>query len=102
LIVFAVLFLMMGWRSALIVGSALPLTVLLCLFLSNTYGEPLHQMSVTGLVVALGLLIDNAIVVVDDYRLLRARGYERLPAVDKAAKSLFGPLLASTLTTIFA
>jgi multidrug efflux pump subunit AcrB len=102
LIVFAVLFLMMGWRSALIVGSALPLTVLLCLFLINTYGEPLHQMSVTGLVVALGLLIDNAIVVVDDYRLLRARGYERLPAVDKAAKSLFGPLLASTLTTIFA
>lgn len=102
LIVFAVLFLMMGWRSALIVGSALPLTVLLCLFLIDLYGEPLHQMSVTGLVVALGLLIDNAIVIVDDYRLLRARGMERLEAVDKAVRSLFGPLLASTLTTIFA
>ena len=102
LIVFAVLFVMMGWRSALIVGSALPLTVLLCLFLIDLYGEPLHQMSVTGLVVALGLLIDNAIVIVDDYRLLRARGLDRLEAVDKAIRSLFGPLLASTLTTIFA
>ncbi len=92
----------MGWRSALIVGSALPLTILLVMVLINVYGEPLHQMSVTGLVVALGLLIDNAIVVVDDYRLLRSRGLERLQAVDKAAKTLFGPLLASTLTTIFA
>lgn len=102
LIVFAVLFLMMGWRSALIVGSALPLTILLCLALIDLFGEPLHQMSVTGLVVALGLLIDNAIVVVDDYRLLRARGMARLDAVDTAVRSLFGPLLASTLTTIFA
>ncbi|MFW5661361.1 MAG: efflux RND transporter permease subunit, partial [Oceanicaulis sp.] len=102
LIVFAVLFLMMGWRAALITGSALPLTVLLVILLINISGEPLHQMSVTGLVVALGLLIDNAIVVVDDYRLLRARGLERLAAMEKAVKTLFGPLLASTLTTIFA
>ncbi|MBI1265713.1 MAG: AcrB/AcrD/AcrF family protein [Alphaproteobacteria bacterium] len=102
LIVFGVLFLLMGWRSALIVGSALPLTVLLVMVLINVYGSPLHQMSVTGLVVALGLLIDNAIVVVDDYRLLRSRGMDRSAAVDKAARTLFGPLLASTLTTIFA
>jgi len=102
LIVFAVLFVMMGWRAALITGSALPLTVLLVVLLINLFGEPLHQMSVTGLVVALGLLIDNAIVVVDDYRLLRARGLDRLAAVEKAVKTLFGPLLASTLTTIFA
>jgi multidrug efflux pump subunit AcrB len=102
LIVFAVLFLMMGWRSALIVGSALPLTVLLVLTLINLYGQPLHQMSVTGLVVALGLLIDNAIVVVDDYRLLRRRGLDRLAAVDKAVRTLFTPLLASTATTVFA
>lgn len=102
LIVFAVLFLMMGWRSAFIVGSALPLTILLVMVLINLIGEPLHQMSVTGLVVSLGLLIDNAIVVVDDYRLLRARGMERLDALEKVVKTLFGPLLASTLTTVFA
>ncbi|MGP1275461.1 MAG: efflux RND transporter permease subunit [Caulobacterales bacterium] len=102
LIVFAVLFVMMGWRSALIVGSALPLTILLVLVLTNLYGQPLHQMSVTGLVVALGLLIDNAIVVVDDYRLLRRRGLDRMAAVDKAVRTLFAPLLASTATTVFA
>jgi multidrug efflux pump subunit AcrB len=102
LIVFVVLFLMMGWRSAFIVGSALPLTVLAVLLLIRLYDEPLHQMSVTGLVVALGLLIDNAIVVVDEYRLMRARGRARLEALDKALGHLFAPLAASTLTTIFA
>ncbi len=102
LIVFGVLFLMMGWRSAFIVGSALPLTILLVMVLINVIGQPLHQMSVTGLVVSLGLLIDNAIVVVDDYRLLRARGMERLTALEKVVKTLFGPLLASTMTTVFA
>lgn len=102
LIVFVVLFLMMGWRSALIVGSALPLTVLFVLFLINIYDEPLHQMSVTGLVVALGLLIDNAIVVVDEYRLMRGKGLPPLDAINRSLKHLFAPLLASTLTTVFA
>lgn len=102
LIVFAVLFVMMGWRAALIVGSALPLTVLAVLLLTRIYDEPLHQMSVTGLVVALGLLIDNAIVVVDEYRLFRARGEAPLGALDHAVRHLFAPLAASTLTTIFA
>ncbi|MEE2527262.1 efflux RND transporter permease subunit [Hyphobacterium sp. HN65] len=102
LIVFAVLFLLMGWRAALIVGSALPLTVLFVLFLIRVFDEPLHQMSVTGLVVALGLLIDNAIVVVDEYQLMRAKGLPPLDAINKSLKHLFGPLLASTLTTVFA
>jgi multidrug efflux pump subunit AcrB len=102
LIVFAVLFVMMGWRAAFIVGSALPLTVLAVLILIRLYDEPLHQMSVTGLVVALGLLIDNAIVVVDEYRLMRVRGLGRLEALDSSLRHLFAPLAASTLTTIFA
>lgn len=102
LTVFGVLFVMMGWRAAIIVGSALPLTVLAVLLLINLYGSPLHQMSVTGLVVALGLLIDNAIVVVDEYRLMRARGHAPREALDAAMRHLFAPLLASTLTTIFA
>ena len=66
------------------------------------FDEPLHQMSVTGLVVALGLLIDNAIVVVEGYRLLRAKGQSPLEALDGAVRLLFAPLLASTLTTVFA
>ena len=56
----------MGWRSALLVGAALPLSALMVLAGMRALDIPLHQMSVTGLIIALGLLIDNAIVMVDE------------------------------------
>ncbi len=102
LIVFVVLFLFMGWRAAIIVGSALPLTVCLVLILFRMFDMPLHQMSVTGLVIALGLLIDNAIVVVDEFEQKRAKGASRLSAISQSLRHLFGPLFASTLTTALA
>ena len=102
LIVFCVLFLTMGWRSALVVGAALPLTVALVLILFKVFGHPLHQMSVTGLVISLGLLIDNAIVVVDDFDQWRVRGLNRMDAIERSLKHLFAPLGASTLTTALA
>lgn len=102
LIVFGVLFFIMGWRSALVVGTALPLTICLVLILFNVFGIPLHQMSVTGLVISLGLLIDNAIVVVDEYQQKRIGGAEKLAAIDQSLRHLFAPLAASTLTTALA
>jgi multidrug efflux pump subunit AcrB len=102
LIVFAVLFFTMGWRSAIVCGTAMPLTVALVLILFNIFGHPLHQMSVTGLVISLGLLIDNAIVVVDDIDQWRAKGLSRIEAIDRSLKHLFAPLAASTLTTALA
>ena len=102
LIVFLVLFFVMGWRSAIVVGLALPLTICCVLILFNVYSIPLHQMSVTGLVISLGLLIDNAIVVVDEYDQNRNQGEGRLEAMDHALAHLTGPLFASTLTTALA
>jgi multidrug efflux pump subunit AcrB len=102
LLVFAVLFFVMGWRAAIVVGMALPLTVALVLTLFKFFNYPLHQMSVTGLVISLGLLIDNAIVVVDEYDQERLHGYSVLESIDRSLKKLFGPLFASTLTTALA
>jgi multidrug efflux pump subunit AcrB len=102
LIVFAVLFICMGWRSALICGAAMPLTVALVLILFNVFDRPLHQMSVTGLVISLGLLIDNAIVIVDDIDQWRAKGYSRIESIERSLKHMFAPLAASTLTTALA
>jgi multidrug efflux pump subunit AcrB len=102
LLVFSVLFFVMGWRAAIVVGMALPLTVALVLTLFKFFNYPLHQMSVTGLVISLGLLIDNAIVVVDEYEQERLHGRTILEAIDEALKKLFGPLFASTLTTVLA
>ncbi|MEM1086913.1 MAG: efflux RND transporter permease subunit [Pseudomonadota bacterium] len=101
-LVFAVLFFVMGWRAAIVVGLALPLTVALVLVLFRIFNFPLHQMSVTGLVISLGLLIDNAIVVVDEYDQERAGGRSVAEAIDYSLRKLFGPLFASTLTTALA
>ncbi len=97
-----VVWLLMGWRSAVIVASALPLTMLTVLFLMRVGGIPVHQMSITGLIIALGLLIDNAIVVVDEVSAERGRGHSVLSSVSIAVKRLTVPLLGSTLTTALA
>ena len=102
LLVFTVLFFIMGWRAAIVVGMALPLTVALVLTLFKFFDFPLHQMSVTGLVISLGLLIDNAIVVVDEYDQERLGGHSVVEAIDRSLRKLFGPLAASTLTTALA
>jgi multidrug efflux pump subunit AcrB len=102
LIVFVVLYLVMGLRAAFAVGSALPLTVCLVLILFNIFDFPLHQMSVTGLVIALGLLIDNAVVMVDEYEKRRDKGDKIEEALRHAISYLAGPLFASTLTTALA
>lgn len=99
-LVLIVVFLMMGWRSALVVGTALPLSTLMVLAGMNALDIPIHQMSVTGLIIALGLLIDNAIVMVDEVRHRLMADASRLGAVGDAVKSLAVPLFGSTLTTI--
>ncbi len=101
-IVVSVLVLMMGFRSALIVATALPLTLAAVLAQFNFLGIPLHQMSVTGLIIALGLLIDNAIVVVEEYNARARRGAAPAAAVASTVRHLFLPLTASTLTTVLA
>ena len=101
-IVFFLLVFLMGARSGLAVGLALPMTMAMVLVEMNLIGLPLHQMSVTGLVMSLGLLIDNAIVVVEGYKLSRLRGLPIADAITDAVRRLWAPLLASTLTTVFA
>ncbi|MEL7354203.1 MAG: efflux RND transporter permease subunit [Cyanobacteria bacterium P01_A01_bin.116] len=93
---------MLGWRSAVIVGLALPLATLMVFGSMKGLGVPLHQMSVTGLIISLGLLIDNAIVVVDEVQIRLKAGMSPAIAVSETVKHLTVPLLASTFTTVLA
>lgn len=99
-LVVLVLFLTLGWRSALVVALALPVVTLVSVATLKALGIPIHQMSVTGLIVALGLLVDAAIVMVDDIGVRLRRGAARLAAVAASVRALAMPLLASTVTTI--
>ncbi len=97
-----IVFVMMGWKAAVIVGSALPLSLGLALFGLNVLGAPLHQISVTGLIIALGLLIDNAIVMVDEVRVRMSKHDTPIEAIRGATGLLWVPLLGSTMTTVLA
>jgi multidrug efflux pump len=97
-----VILVLMGWRSAVIVSSALPLSALVVLAGMRALDIPIHQMSVTGLIVALGLLIDNAIVVVDEVSVKLRAGQPPTQAVSSSVRHLAIPLLGSTVTTALA
>ncbi len=101
-LVMAVILVTMGWRSALMVGTALPLSALMVFAGMRMLGVPIHQMSVTGLIIALGLLIDNAIVMVDETRHRLAHERDKAKAIAAAVRALAVPLLGSTLTTVLA
>lgn len=98
-LVVLVLLVSLGWRSALIVGLVLPVVSLATLMTMNVMGIAINQMSVTGLIMALGLVVDAAIVMTDDVGKRLASGQARLHAVRAAVRRFFAPLLASTVTT---
>ena len=100
LVIMIVVLIALGWRAALIVGVALPLSASAALFGLTFFGQQIHQMTIFGLIIAIGLLIDNAVVVTDDIQKRLRAGVDRETAVAQATGHLMTPLFASTLTTI--
>ncbi|MEL6793460.1 MAG: efflux RND transporter permease subunit, partial [Pseudomonadota bacterium] len=98
-LVVVVLLVTLGIRAALIVALILPLVSLASIATMNWLGLAIHQMSVTGLIVALGLLVDAGIVMTDEVGKRIRAGLKRIEAVRGSVRRLFAPLLASTVTT---
>jgi multidrug efflux pump subunit AcrB len=101
-IVLIVVMLFLGVRTGLIVGSFVPMTMLLGLIVMGFFGVELERVSIASAIIALGMLVDNGIVVAEDIRSRLERGEERRQACIEAGKTLAIPLLTSSLTTIFA
>lgn len=99
-LVITVLLITVGLRAALIVALVLPLVSLAAIATMNLINLPLHQMSLTGLIVALGLLVDAAIVMTDEIGKRLEAGMARVDAVGESVRRLWPPLLASTITTV--
>ncbi len=102
LIVLVVVMLLLGFRTGLIVGSFIPLVMLFGLLMMFALGIDLERMSLATMIIALGMFVDNAIVVSDDIQVNMGNNMERREAVLKTGNSLSVPLLTSTLTTVFA
>lgn len=102
LIITVILFLGMGWRMGVLVAGMLPLVTLISLGIYDTGGGVLHQIAMIGAVISLGILIDNAIVMVENIQYRLNEGESRHQAMLGAIGELAGPLGASTGTTLAA
>ncbi len=101
-IVLVIVMLFLGWRTGLIVGVMVPLTMLLSLLVMRYMGIELEKMSLATLIISLGLLVDNGIVIAEEIERRLSIGEERITAAVETGKSMTLPLLVSSLTTIFA
>ena len=101
-IVVLVAFLLSGFRSALVMASAIPLVMVISIGISALIGIQLEQMSIASLIIALGMLVDNAVVVSDSARRVATQGEGRAEAVISSIEQVMYPILAGTLTTVFA
>jgi multidrug efflux pump subunit AcrB len=99
-IVALILFAVMGWRLGLVVAALVPLVTLAALAVFNVGGGVLHQMAIAGMVIALGLLVDNAIVMAENIQWHLDRGASAVEAAVKSVRELAGPLGAATGTTV--
>lgn len=97
-----IIFLVLGYRSSSIVMMAIPLSILMGLWVVDSLGFSLQQMSIAGLVVALGLLVDNSIAIIENIERFLAEGYSRSEAAIKGTQQLIAPITSATLTTVLA
>jgi multidrug efflux pump subunit AcrB len=92
----------LGWRASLVVMMSIPMSLLIGLFLLDKFGFSLNQLSIVGFVVALGLLVDDSIVVVENIERYLRKGYSRFDASIQATSQISLAVIGCTATLIFA
>ncbi len=92
----------LGFRNSLFVSMAIPLSMLLSFFILQIMGITLNMIVLFSLILALGMLVDNGIVIVENIFRHQALGKSRVQAAIDGAGEVAGPIMASTLTTLLA
>ncbi|MFH1278116.1 MAG: efflux RND transporter permease subunit [Candidatus Eisenbacteria bacterium] len=101
-LVVLVLFAFLGFRNSLFVAIAIPLSMLISFIVLAGLGYTLNMVVLFSLILALGMLVDNAIVIVENIYRHRTEGYSRMEAASKATNEVAIPVIASTITTLCA
>ena len=103
LLVVTVLMFFLGFRNALFVGFAIPMSMFMSFMILAALGYTMNTMVLFGLVMGLGMLVDNGIVVVENvYRLMEKEGLSRIAAAKAGIGEIAFPIIVSTATTIAA
>jgi Cation/multidrug efflux pump len=97
-LVLIVVFLGMGYRNALVASTAVPLSIAVAFIIMVLTGIKLHEISIAALIIALGILVDDAIVIIDAIQVNIDHGYEKMEACIKGMKQSMIPVFSATLT----
>ena len=102
-LVVTVLMFFLGFKNAVFVGFAIPMSMFMSLMILNLLGYTMNTMILFGLIMGLGMLVDNGIVVVENvYRLMDEEGMTRIEAAKKGISEIAFPIIISTATTVAA
>lgn len=103
ILVVVVLMFFLGFKNAVFVGFAIPMSMFMSLMILNMLGYTMNTMILFGLIMGLGMLVDNGIVVVENvYRLMDQEGMGRVEAAKKGISEIAYPIIISTATTVAA
>ena len=102
LIVVLVLFLFLGLKEAVITALIIPFSLFISFIALNSVGMTFNTMTLLAMIIALGLLVDNAIVVVENVVMFREKGLSRIQAAKEGTAEVAPSILAATLTTMAA
>ena len=102
IIVVIVVYLFVGLRTSLVMAANIPFVVLAAIAVIRMFGVQLEQISLASIIIALGLLVDNAVQVCDQTRTNLLEGMTPRDAAVKGANTLMFPMLSGTLTTVAA
>lgn len=97
-----VLYLIIGWRNALLAGIGIPISFMAAFFFMRQFGSSLNGNSLFGLVLVLGMLVDDAIVILENCYRYFQKGYSAVKAAFIGTKEVMAPVSAAVLTTIAA
>ncbi len=102
LLVFVVTFIFLGWHIAFFIGIGIPFTLAGTFLVLSASGQTLNQSVLLGVVIVLGMLVDDAVVVVESIYYRVQRGVQAMRATLEALREVFAPVTSSVLTTIAA
>ncbi|SHM96227.1 efflux RND transporter permease subunit [Polaribacter sp. KT 15] len=103
ILVVVVLMFFLGFKNAVFVGFAIPMSMFMSLMILNMLGYTMNTMILFGLIMGLGMLVDNGIVVVENvYRLMDEEGMNKVDAAKKGISEIAFPIIISTATTVAA
>ena len=95
-----VIMLFLGWRASFIIVTLIPICAILALAILNSAGYGLQQISIAALVLALGLLVDNGIVVIENISRFIKEGFSKAEAAKKGTMEVGAAVASSTVTTV--